>query len=275
MAVTKWHAQGGFVALLTFTLRHNIDDRLADLQKALRNAYRRFKSGKGFQTLSGRYNWMGCVTAMEVTYGQNGWHPHLHVLVFFDPLASATWSQFKEVAKARWLTVLEAEGAAATWEHGLDIREADADVHDYLAKFGKLPTGTTWTIERELTKAPAKRAHPDGMTPFQMLERYGDGDERAGRLFQEYVRVFKRHNQLTWSRGFRDELGLGAEAADEDLAVMLPDEMELLASLSRDQWRAILRLSHDIRGELLVIAGRGSLSDLAGFLRFWRVIDSS
>lgn len=270
-AVARWHEQGGFVALLTFTLRHNIHDDLKTSEQKLKNAFRRFKSGAPFQRMQQRYGWVGSITATEVTHGDNGWHPHLHGLAFFEPLSSDSWAQFKRSAKARWLTVLDAEGAAATWTHGLDIREGDGAVADYVAKFGKLPTGITWTIERELTKAPVKRAHADGMTPFQMLEAYGDGDKRAGQLFQEYVRVFKGRAQLTWSRGLRELLGLGEEAADEALAELLPDELELLISFLPAQWHAILRLPRDIRAELLVIAGRGNLSDLQGFLRFWGI----
>ena len=26
----------------------------------------------------------GRITATEVTYGDNGWHPHFHILMFFD-----------------------------------------------------------------------------------------------------------------------------------------------------------------------------------------------
>lgn len=271
-AVTKWQAQGGFVALLTFTLRHNKYDRLVDLLKALRKAHSRFKSGAPFQRLRERYNWVGSVSALEVTYGENGWHPHLHELVFFEPLASSTWHEFTPAAKARWLTVLAAEGATATYEHGLDVRDADTDVYDYVAKFGKLPSGTTWTVERELAKAPVKRAHQNGMTPFQMLEAYGDGDQDAGRLFQEYAAVFKGRNQLVWSRGLRALLEMDEEAADEELAELLPDEVELLASLSRDQWRSILRMHRDIRAELLLIAGHGRLDDLEAFLQFYQIL---
>lgn len=261
--VTRWHEGGGFVALLTFTLRHNEHDRLTDLEKALRNAYRRFKSGAPFQRLAERFNWRGSVTALEVTYGANGWHPHLHVLAFFEPVAASTWRSFEAAAKTRWLSVLAAEGATATYEHGLDIRDADSEVYEYLSKWGKLPTGTGWTLDREVAKSPVKQGHADGLTPWQLLEAYGAGDERAGRLFQEYNAAFRGKAQLVWSRGLRAELGLTEdEPTDEALAAEdVTAEDVILASFTTEQWFDVLQVDRQrrgFRGELLEAARLGT-----------------
>lgn len=271
-AVTKWTGEAGFVALLTFTLRHNAGDELLTVLDALRSAHRRFKVGKSFKLFRDRFAWMGSITALEVTHGEHGWHPHLHELVFFGPLAAERWRAFPDVATSRWLRALAAEGRDATWAHGLDVRDAETDVYDYVAKFGHLPRDSRWTLERELAKAPAKQGRDDGRTPFALLDAFGSGDQDAGLLFQEYARVFKGRRQLVWSRGLRALLDLDSEASDEALAADLPDPLVVLAALSRSEWRSVLALPRDVRGELLVVARRGDAAAVAAFLTQFGVL---
>lgn len=265
-AATRWQAEYGFVALLTFTLSHHKGDRLADMLTAIRKAYRRFKSGKGYQYLLKKYGWFGSVAALEVTYGANGWHVHLHVLAFFHPLAGPTWREFPDAVKRRWLSVLAAEGCSADWTHGADVTDQHAHIAEYIAKFGKLPADSRWTLEREVAKAPVKKAREGGRTPFQLLADYGDGDALAGRLFQEYAREFKGRHQLQWSPGLREYLGLGLEQTDAEIvAEQEPDSVEF-ARLNSADWYRILHLSRDVRGELLVIAGKGDFQAFQAFL---------
>jgi len=82
LATARWHDSGGFVAMLTLTLRHNSYQPLGEVLKTLREAHRRFKSGRTFKTMQADYGWSGSVTTLEVTHGGSGWHPHLHELVF-------------------------------------------------------------------------------------------------------------------------------------------------------------------------------------------------
>jgi hypothetical protein len=270
-AVTIWTQERGFVAMVTYTLQHQQNDRLETLVSAVRDTHRRLKMGAPSQRFRERFGWHGSITALEVTYGANGWHPHLHELVFFNPVSAGTWKAFPDVAKERWLNALQASGRDASWQHGLNVRDAQTDVYDYLAKYGKLPKKTRWTLDRELAKSAVKKAHGDGATPWQLLTAYGDGDQRAGVLFQEYARVFKGRNQLTWSRGLRDELGLGNEDSDEAVAAELPPEVHLLAELNPVQWRKLLHLSRDIRGEVLQVAASGDRGALSRFLAGHRI----
>lgn len=267
-ACLKWREGAGFMAMITFTLRHNKGDRLTTVLEALREAHRRFKSGKGFQTLKGRYNWHGSVTALEDTHGKNGWHPHLHELVFFDALSRDTWSEFADDVKRRWIGSLAAEGRDATWAHGVDIRDTDEQIYDYIAKFGHEPLDTSWTIDREIAKAPVKKAKSEeGRTAFQLLADCAIGDYSGAPLFQEHCRVMKGRKQLVWSRGLRDELGLNEEQTDEALAAALPAEYIVLASITAAQWRVIKAADWVIQARLLDIGQTGDKSLVTAFLR--------
>jgi hypothetical protein len=265
-AVTKWHTEGGFCAMLTFTLRHDRSDKLETVLNALRTSHRRFKAGRSWYHFTDKFEWHGSVTALEVTHGDNGWHPHLHELVFFQPISAAVWRTFTADARQRWLDALSAGGRDATWENGLTVRDSDQDVYEYIAKYGHEPVEIMWTIDREIAKAPVKKAREGGRTPFQLLLDYGEGDKHAGILFQEYARTFKGRAQLFWSRGLRSALDLDDFQSDDDLAAALPDEYIVLTSLSPFQWRKVMMLEKDIRAEIIIAAMSGDSHKVKLFL---------
>lgn len=252
--------------MLTFTLSHRQRQPLKAILNTLREAHRRFKSGRAFQTMQQDYTWSGSITALEVTHGDNGFHPHLHELVFFLPMSSDKFKEFEQAAKKRWIESLAAFSWSANYEYALDVREGDDTVTRYVAKYGKMPEMPSWSIEREIAKAPTKRAIEGGRTPFQLLLDYGEGDKAAGLLFVEYAREFKGRRQLVWSRGLRSMLQLPDEIADAEIAETLPKELEILASISKDAWKWLMRQPRDVRGDILAIAGTGDKARLFAYL---------
>lgn len=250
--------------LVTFTLRHNRGDKLGDLLTALKTGYRKFKSGRAYQAIKDDLGIVGSVVSTEVTNGHgreknNGWHPHLHALVFVMPYSAQILVRNTAAMKERWSHVLDGLGYDATWERGVDVKEGDAAIADYVAKWGHEPKNTRWTVERELTKAPVKQASDDGVTPFGLLEQYDNGDQAAGTLFREYSAVFHGRAQLVWSRGLRALLGVGEEKTDEEVNSLEEEGAELLTSITRYTWFRLTRLASDVRGELLTIAAAGDV----------------
>lgn len=208
---------------------------------------------------------MGSVRALEVTYGENGWHPHLHELALLQiPVTGAIESGIESWVKDHWRKAVEKQGYNATWQHGADVKTEEHSIRDYVVKFGRLPKETRWTVEHELTKAVVKKSHADGTTPLGLLHKYGLGDQQAGKLFVEYARSFKGKNQLVWSRGLREMLGFGIMPTDEQLAEDEGESGRILASLSRSEWATILSLNH--RAVLLEYASGASESELSSYL---------
>lgn len=250
--------------LVTFTLQHDKGDKLADLLNALKNGYRKFKSGRAYQDLKADFGIEGTITSTEVTNGfmrekNNGWHPHLHALMFILPHTTESLQSLEDKIKARWTNVLQSLGYDASWLHGVTVKTTDREIVQYIAKFGHEPKKGGWTVERELTKAPVKKAHDDGTTPFGLLEAYEAGNEAAGRLFKEYSSVFHGRAQLVWSRGLRDLLKVGEEKSDEEVNAVEEEGAQLLTSLTRYTWFKLTRLATDARGELLCIAATGDV----------------
>lgn len=246
--------------LVTFTLRHSKDDDLSYVFGVLKKARRLLVGGRWSQAFNERYEVAGTVRALELTYGQNGWHPHLHVLMFCRQEIPIV--RFEAELKQRWLDCVAASGGSANWQNGCDVRFSDSDISAYITKWGKEPA---WTTAHEMTKAVTKTAHRAGKTPMQLLVDYLNGDERAGRLWFQYAVNLKGERQLVWSHGLRDLLGLAEEKTDEEIAVEQSEIAIVLSSLSIGAWRVVL--ANDARGELLEIAATGDAIRVAEFLR--------
>jgi hypothetical protein len=236
--------------LITYTIRHGLKDSLPNMLSNMLNAFRRLKSGKAWQGLQEDYGWVGSIKSLEVTYGDNGWHPHQHELVILDQkLSKSAQNGLQSDLKRKWRAVLLRSGLDASWDHGVDLRGASQDVENYVAKFGHEPIETGWTVSHEIAKQPTKKGKVGGRSPAQLLSDYGNGDIRAGRLWHDYALAFKGKKQLVWSKGLREELNIGVEVDDQAIAESVPDGSEVLATLNREEWQAIIRA--DIKGELL------------------------
>jgi hypothetical protein len=250
----------GGVLLVTFTLRHKHSDDLRGLVTTLTEAFKQFQAGAVWVGMKKRYGIVGTVRAFEATHGRNGWHPHLHVLIFLR--AGVSIGKITNDIKHRWLGIVERLGGSATWEHGVDVRAAERDVADYVAKYGKEPN---WTAAHEVAKAVTKRGKQGGRTPMELLHDYATaGDERAGQLWRLYSITMTGRNQMTWSRKLRDLLGLKVEKTDEELANEHEEKAVLWARLTLHQWRTIV--GNDMRAELLLVVAKGDEEEFYDFL---------
>ena len=67
--------------MITFTAPHDMGMKLKPLLSAIADGFRTVISGRAWIKLRKRLAIIGTIRAMEVTYGEHGWHPDLHVLV--------------------------------------------------------------------------------------------------------------------------------------------------------------------------------------------------
>lgn len=300
-AVDIWQSQGRPVYMLTLTFSHGYGDDLDDLLVALlgdsdngvQGAYRRFINGKQWRRIKDLMQIEGTVKALEVTHGRNGWHPHLHVLLFCkrEPFDN-DYIEIEARIRRKWDLALSHEGLHCD-RHGVDLRLGDHDVGDYVDKFGndldserlsfevvgghyKLGRsgGETWQREHEMLPPDERKAKLGNRTSTQLLFDYSIlGDKQAGFLWLTYARAFKGRNQLVWSRGFKARFGLD-DVDDQELAEDITDDDRLLAALVFEEWQMLLALEK--RGELLDVA---SLADVDLIRRYlvsigvWRDID--
>jgi len=254
-AVEHCAVNGGGVLHLTFTVRHNRGDDLAGLLEGFTKAYSRMMGHWTYRKLIGpTYQIMGAVRSLEVTHGINGWHPHHHVLMFVGrPLTDDEMRRLENEMYALWEKSAAREKLSMN-RAGLTVQGARAAA-GYVAK---------WGAEEELTKSHMKSGRGDASSPWDLLRRFLDGDDRAGRLWQEYGKVFKGRRQLVWSAGLRALLGLEDETPDGQAAAALPNDAKHLGWVAFSDWLLVLRWQ--LRGELLNLAAAGDWSVVADFL---------
>lgn len=255
--------------MVTYTLSHYKSSKLQDTLATLLESYRRLRSGRWWQGFKESNHLAGSVRATEITYTDNGWHPHFHEILFVrnTPEAITDFASYKslyngaqlvdpvldldflamwleQLLMTRWADVVSQLGGYASLEHGLKVTTQGGDIAAYVAKYGRLPVDPSrWTVAHELTKAIVKRSGAaTGLTPYELLEAYGSGVEQAGQLWQEYAAATAGRSQLQWSRGMRELLGLGAEMTDDDAAGKDDrEEYRLLDELTPHQWRQIAK----------------------------------
>lgn len=217
--------------MLTLTVKHGIGDKLRYLRERIAKAWRLFCSGEPWKRWKRAIGFVGSVRRLELTHGENGWHPHLHILLLSRTRAdSSEWAMRKEWVTERWLRVCEKVFGFSNLpdaEHGVRLTPAR---DNYLTKLGL-----------EVASALTKPAHDGHRAPFDILrDAIETGDLRDRALFQDYCRSMLGARQLTWSLGLRDELELGKEV--DDVTIASDEEPgELVCTIDGKRWDAIKR----------------------------------
>lgn len=219
---------GGMVYLLTLTNPHYYGDNLFQLlqgqKKALAYLWGDRKSKEMLKTLGK----VGHITATEVTHGVNGWHPHYHILLFFDkPINTKSLRSFLATC---WQNCCKKSGLKVPDHvHGCDLREGKyAD--KYVSK---------WGLADEVTKGHIKKGKEESLTPWDLLRQSEEGCEKSGYLFQVFASAFKGKRQLSWSRGLKSLLQVDVKE-DEELAQVTEKDSLEVDVLAMELWRLLL-----------------------------------
>jgi len=277
-AIEKWQNLGPTfrVALLTLTMRHKEGQSLLELWAALSNAWEKVTSGRGWvndqalygtwlprQIKSGEHRGeivssqrIPFVRVVEATHGRNGWHVHIHCVLFLGPTMTADaptpvdvqalgYSMFR-----RWRRALAAgvkkrgsqeyrvpPMATPTRSRGVDIKlvtEGATALGDYFAK-------AVYPAHRaagfEATMGQHKAPKNGNRTPFTILaDIAANGDAADLDLWHEWERGSKGRRQLTWSPGLREFLALGDEQTDEQVADDDSLNGDVLVTFDAGQW---------------------------------------
>jgi hypothetical protein len=178
-----WHAQYRVPLMLaTLTIRHQAHHPVS-IVRGVRAAWRKHLQGRAWQQYK-RSRGIELIAAEEVTHGENGWHPHMHVLLLpKTPQSTDLYVADRAAWHDRWCrTVTRVLGAdfVPDQRHGTDLRPCR--MTQYLSKLGI-----------ELTDSGAIKAR----SPFRMLKN-GDVDK-----YLELQLSRKRARDVTWSRGLR------------------------------------------------------------------------
>ena len=240
-ALVEAHGQARAL-MLTLTVRHVRGDSLRDMRRKIANAWRRFQSGRPWERFKASVGLVGTVRYLESTYGpQNGWHPHLHILLLAtvqandprwteDPSATndGTWADW---LSARWRTKVR---AVLGPEHEPDAyhgaRVDPCHNKSYLAKLGL-------ELSDPFYKSGSDAEH---RAPLELARDWTfNGDGEALGLWSRFTRDMFRARCHTWSKGLRERYGL-REKPDEAIAEE-PERGTLVHEIPGPVWDALKR----------------------------------
>lgn len=167
------------------------------------------------------YGIQGFIRSTEITYGNSGWHPHAHVLMFTrDELTADQIQDLGDSIHRQWSRYAEkTTGLRPSRRHGVDVQSVDKNGQVLGQYLGKVQDeGKRWGVGLELARSDVKTGRgTSSFVPFEMLdEETGLPSAQRRRLWLEYVEVTRGRRAMSWSQGLRDRYGID-EREDEEI----------------------------------------------------------
>lgn len=227
--LANWIDAGGHAYLVTFTNSHHKGDNLADLLQGQKKAFVKFWEKRKVKEMLKRLGYQGRIVATELTWGeQNGWHPHYHMIFFFDHEINSQGIQ--SYLALEWQDACVKAGLKAPdLIHGVDVRNGTRAA-EYVSK---------WGLEEEVTKGHLKKGLNGSLTPFDLL-RGASTNNHFKTLFKQFADVFKGKQQLVWSKGLKELLGI-KQVTDEELIEETEKTSIEIRELGDLIWQLILK----------------------------------
>ncbi|WP_407841863.1 hypothetical protein ACE1OC_41560 (plasmid) [Streptomyces sp. DSM 116496] len=213
---------------------------------------------------------VGTINSREITYGKNGWHPHLHVIVCFkaEPDLMALCAMMARWQRL-WMAWTKKHGFPADKAHGIkwDKVMTAEGAGEYIAK----AQDSGRHIGNEMARGDLKKGKLGGLTPFEMIEYMMiTGDAAVVDLWTEYELATKGKSWLRWSPKLKERLKV-EEKTEEELAA---DEVAggEVAELTEAAWKMVV--AHGLEARILEAVERGGFPALIKLLtahQIWAV----
>jgi hypothetical protein len=261
--------------MITLTTRHSKVDRLATLWDGVAKGWDRVTRGKGWQRNRDEFGVVGYLRVIEVTLGRNGWHVHVHALVFSEPgLTVDRLNALGQSMFGRWSAGVQSVGLRAPLPVGSEWHIVTDDIEGTSMGryFAKLDAGmsSAGAIGMELTQTQSKTArtvHSTRAVWSLLDEGVLEGEAVPLRLWHEWERASKGRRQIATTRGLRELLGIVAvEKTDEEIAAeVLGRREDTVAWITRAGWAVLVRRPHLIE-QVLTTVENGGQAALSEFL---------
>lgn len=217
-ALTWAKVEGLIPVLISLTASHHAGMKLADFKAQFKDAWRMFSNHRTWRDYKEKFgieHWIAAREATREAISDNGWHYHMHMLVFVSKgsiFNAGKPENMQEKFTDFWLKCLEAKCLTGSREHACDVRAGEHVGAEYLTKLGVNETATG-ALEYELTGGSNK-----GHTIWDVLRDAMFGDIRSVYLYIEYVNAMQGENWITTSHGLKNLL--------EDIELPVSTEIE-------------------------------------------------
>jgi hypothetical protein len=209
-------------------------------------------SGRQWVDFKAEFGLAGWVKTVEVTHGANGWHPHIHVLLFVDaPMnyfdREDEFRALRRFMRERWIRYFEKRhDRNVSREFGTRFDPVKADESDqvgmYCTKAGY-----------ELAMADAKIGRADGHRhPFAIAHDAAEwGDKADVMLLREWIVASKRRRSIQWSGATVKAYVADVDKTDDELAAEEQIGDQALLIVERDLWRELVGSNFTARVDFL------------------------
>jgi hypothetical protein len=245
--VATAHAEGIPVAFGTFTVRHHKRQSLALVWDGVAKGWKRVTTGKTWTLARESYGIEGYARVQEVTYGQNGWHPHVHSLFMGEGLdTEGDIDRFFGPLWKRWAAGAASVGLDAPLPVGSEWHRVNGDVSgtklgDYLSK--GYDAAAAIGMEMTQTQSKVARAVHKTHPTWELMTDAINGETRGLNLWWEWEKASKGRRQIAWSRGCRERFGLTkAEQSDDEVAgEVIGTASDAIVHITRQGWSDLVR----------------------------------
>lgn len=207
--------------MVTYTIRHSVRDNLSSLLDALYGSLRAARNGRRHKEFYKLVH--GYIRSTEIMYGSNGWHPHIHEVIYIKK--GATIDQIKDTVVRHYKEALDSIGKKSN-KHTVDVKRWDGST-DYVTKGSDIEEVVGWVNKEGRTS----------LNIFQILRRSVDSD-RFKNLFTEYYYATKRRKITIVSRSLADAYKQAREKIDNEDE---QQEGEVIHEFDRDEWRQVAK----------------------------------
>ena len=184
--------------------------------RGVRGAWRMMTSSSGWRRFKTEYGVLGQIRADEITHGVNGWHPHLHLLIFLEPGEDAPGTVAEEI-EGQWRLIGGVEAAmVALWGHAVEAKMggrkilAEIGVDVRLVKDDKGLGEYVSKIEFEMTRTDLMGGRQRSRTPWEIgYDGYRWGDADDARWWREHFEATKGMQVMSVSLPEREAPGSG------------------------------------------------------------------
>ena len=229
------------LAFATLTIPHTTDDPLAAMTTLVADAWSLMTRSQRWRALRRAMGVRHYARALEITWSPaNGWHPHLHLLLYLDGRADAR--RLKESLHDQWsdaVSGLTPERRKPSRRRGVLVESVDANPARVAAYMSKTPDRRD--IASEMTRSDRKHGRHGSLAPFRLLDPdTGEaiGREKARNLWIEYTEATYRRRSITWSRHLRHDAGLATEKTDRQIIDDTLHGIEAI-SLTSEQYKRL------------------------------------
>lgn len=267
------------VGFFTLTSKHKRRDSLAKSWDAVAGGWSRVAAGKGWALDRQNFGIVGYVRAVEVTDGENGWHPHVHALIPAHGLDNETIDELGDSMWNRWSSGVQKAGALAPLSKASDWQLVGGDLSgtklgEYLAK----GAGAAGALGMELTMTQSKvaRARHSTHSVWEILQQAIDGEVAGLARWWEWEQASKGRRQIAWSRGIRARFALEAEKTDDEVAAEeVGSDDDTVVVITSAGWCTLIE-TPALLPEVLMVAESDTTEGLSDWLtargvEHWRV----